>query len=406
MAERPRMGIYFYPQVDPGIDPIRDARAKRNRVKKVINETVGSGHAIDTQGKIVKWSDHDPSAIARQIELAQNYGINFFKVDQYVGASNGVPTVELQKPLDVIAQACDSTDFGFSIMYSLKRSPTIIPYSPDIEKQEKGRYFDFTRQTLDLIVDNAAKYWNNKKFVKVNDRPFIGIYGLTPDILKMFRRNNISNIGYYLTHMSELKYGVAPFFTAVVQSPNLAYSLFKEGFEATVTYAGLATIYDPLVINHEHPTIEWGKIQAIQYYQEQLAMQMLDWDILIKLENGFRFYPSAVKGFNASSRCVPGVDSSKALIYPYRPHIIDASPENFWRMLLEVSKYYAMVLSNIDFPILIATAQDFGDGNGVWPLKTPEGIDCGYLEQIKRLSNIFNTERYARARSQEDLKKS
>lgn len=406
MSERPRIGTYFYPQIDPGIDPIRDARARRSGVLRVKNETVGSGHVIDAKGSITQWSDHDPSVIARQIELAQNFGIDFFMVDQYVGADNGVPTIELQKPLDTIAQVCQGTDFGFGIMYSLRRSPTVIPYLPDIERQEKGRNFDYTHQTLDLIVDNAVKYWNHKNFVKVNGRPFIGIYGLTPDILKKFRENNISNIGYYLTHMSQLKYGVAPFFTAVVQSPNLAYNLLSEGFEASVTYAGLATIYDPLVTSYEHPTIDWEKIQSTQYYQEQLAMQMLDWEILLKLNNGFRFYPSAVKGFNASSRCMPGVDSSKALIYPYRPHIIDASPENFWRMLLEVSKYYAMVLSNIDFPILIATAQDFGDGNGVWPLVTPEGVDNGYLKQIKRLKDMFDLELYARAKSQEDLRKS
>ena len=49
---------------------------KKNRILRVKNETVGSGYTIG--GGITSWSDDDPSTIARQVELATNYGIGAF----------------------------------------------------------------------------------------------------------------------------------------------------------------------------------------------------------------------------------------------------------------------------------------------------------------------------------------
>ena len=203
MAERPMIGAYFYPHVNK--DLARDVRAKKNRILRVKNETVGSGYTIG--GGITSWSDDDPSTIARQVELATNYGIGAFFVDAYAGADGGVPTVELQKPLDTIARVCNSSSFKFATMCSIKRPPTIIPYSPDENRQEPGRYFDLTTQTLELMVDHAAKYWNNPNYLQVNGRPLVGIYGLTPKIIQELSYKNISNIGYFLSNISQKNTG-------------------------------------------------------------------------------------------------------------------------------------------------------------------------------------------------------
>ncbi len=399
MAERPMIGAYFYPHVNK--DLARDVRAKKNRILRVKNETVGSGYTIG--GGITSWSDDDPSTIARQVELATNYGIGAFFVDAYAGADGGVPTVELQKPLDTIARVCNSSSFKFATMCSIKRPPTIIPYSPDENRQEPGRYFDLTTQTLELMVDHAAKYWNNPNYLQVNGRPLVGIYGLTPKIIQELSYKNISNIGYFLSNISQKKYRENPFFVAVVQSPILAYEFLQHGFEATTTYAGLPDFYDSLIQSSSRPIINWDNLPVFQNHQEQLARQMLFWESLL-LRQGFRFYPSAVVGWDPIRRCEQGVDPEKAMpLYPYRPRMI-STPDVFFRMLLEVSSYYARVPWSIDFPLMVATFNDVGDGTAALPRLIDGSVDSKNLEAIKRLKNMFDLEKYARTH-QGDLRK-
>ena len=57
------------------------------------------------------------------------------------------------------------------------------------------------------MVDHAAKYWNNPNYLQVNGRPLVGIYGLTPKIIQELSYKNISNIGYFLSNISQKNTG-------------------------------------------------------------------------------------------------------------------------------------------------------------------------------------------------------
>lgn len=396
MAER-SIAAYFYPHAP--LDHGLLQRAKANGIRVVKNEVYGSRRAIDKEGRITTWSDRDPLAIARQIQLAQEYGIDAFIVDAYAGADNGVRKTELHAPLDTIAQVSREHDFKFALMCSIKRPPTLIPYPNDNKHQETGRHFDFTGQTLDLIVDHAAQYWNNSNYLQVRGRPFVGIYGLTPQIIEEFRNQNILNIGHTLRYMSRNKCKVAPFFVAVAQSPILAYEFVEQGFDATTTYAGLADYYDSVRQSPLFPVINWDSISIFQHYEEQLAREMLFWQSLL-LRQGLKFYPSAVAGWDPIRRCEPNVDPAHAMPgYPYRPRITDSTPAKFFGMLLAVNNYYAharLPSDDDDFPYIVATWNDVGDGTDILPRITEGRVDLGYLEAVKRLKHIFDIERYVK----------
>lgn len=406
MAERPRRPVVAYFQPHSPLDHQLLMRAKANEVRAVKNEVYGSGRSIDEEGKIVTWSDRDPVAIARQIGLAKKYRIDGFIVNQYVGTRQGEAQKELVKPLDVIAQVSKEHDFKFAIMCALKGPPILLPYPRSRDLQEKGRNFDYTEATLSLIVDHAAQYWDQPNYLKVRDRPFVGIYGLTPQVIKEFRYGNISDIGHKLQYMSQVKYGKEPFFVAVIQSPMLAHEFLEQGFGATVTYSGPATIfYDSIMQGNLSPLINWESLPVYHKYEEQLATQILFWESLL-LRYGFRFYPSASLGLNATSRCEPGVDpTNEALGYPYRPKIIDTTPEKFFKMLLAVASYYAhLPWQKDDFPFMTVW-NDVGDNLSVLPFQTEHGIELGYLQALKRFQEMFDLEDIARAMNQEDLRK-
>lgn len=416
MSERPRRPVmaYFYPH---SADRNVLDRAKASGLSFVRNETFRSGRCIDENGETTAWSDRDPKALKKQINLAENHGINGFIFDQYAGARNGVPKIELKAPLDAFVQVvADHPNFKFALACCLKGPPTIKPYPFDENLQEENRYFDFTRQTLERIVDHAAEYWDHPNFLRLGKtlnrkgRPFVGVYGLTTEIIEEFKWNNISNIGHVLRGIVHDKYHIKdselPYFVAIVQSPDLAYEFLNQGFEATITYAGLATFSDSIRQSPLGATIDWDDVPVFQNYELQRIVQMLYWKTLL-LTGGMKFYPSIVPKWDPVLRRMKNVDSNKTMPkYPYLPSIIGATPKKFFKQLMAVNYYYSQLpWRDDDFPYVVATWNDVGDGTDVLPTVTDSGVDLGYLQAIKRFQETLDLEEYARAMNQGDLKK-
>ena len=145
----------------------------------------------------------------------------------------------------------------------------------------------------------------------------------------------------------------------MVQSPILAYEFLQHGFEATTTYAGLPDFYDSLIQSSSRPIINWDNLPVFQNHQEQLARQMLFWESLL-LRQGFRFYPSAVVGWDPIRRCEQGVDPEKAMpLYPYRPRMIstpDVFFECFWRLVHIMPEFHGVLIFLLWWPHLMMLA--------------------------------------------------
>lgn len=131
-------------------DPNMLKRAKKMGISSLTDEThlvttakpLFPGHdqpktyCIDHEGKITRWSDAKKSAIARQIEMAQEFGINGFIIDAYVERKGESDIAcELRRPLNLIAEQVKGSNTQFCMMTSVKRPRIVLPSRQTIEKK-------------------------------------------------------------------------------------------------------------------------------------------------------------------------------------------------------------------------------------------------------------------------------
>lgn len=342
-------------------------------------------YCLDPEGKITSWSDADPSAIARQIELAKEYGINAFMVDAYSGIVKYEQITELEEPLIQISKQAKSSNFSFCLMSSYHRPRSVIPIPRNFE--EKDHEYDLTIDSFYAMIDQAAKYWNNPNYLEINGRPALGIYGLTPWNLARFNYSFMSSyseqIGLKLDQYSQKKYRTSPFLIAVADSPDMAIDLKNRGFDMITTYAGLADFYPSVYFRGQKKVIGPEHIEPIEKYEAQLAKAVYFWqrisDLMIH-----NFAPSAVVGWDASPRGERGLSIEEVRgMYPYTPLIVDSSPENFTKMLKAVFSYFSNNILIRHRLLTICAWNEITEGAALLPLLKDGKVDYGFLKALK-----------------------
>jgi len=343
-------------------------------------------YCIDTDGKITDWSDADPSAIARQIELAQEYGINGFVVDAYVERGrDGTIKSELQKPLDLIAQQTVRSSTKFCLMTSVRRPRAIIPIPPGYN--EPNRYYPFEEETLYAMVDYLAKFWDNPNYFHIDDRPVLGVYGLTSSVLRELVKNMgipaWEKLGETMALYSVIKYHVHPYLIGVVDSPQMVDHVVKAGFDMVTTYAGLVDFYPELISSPYKEIVDPKSLSPFQHYNEQLAKQIQAWQRIVDLLI-YNFIPSAVTGWDATARGELGVTLNDVKgQYPFTPIIVDATPEKFYNMLKAIYRYLPTRISQLGRLFIVCAFNEITEGAALLPVLRNGQVDYGYLNALK-----------------------
>ena len=125
------------------------------------------------------WDDMEPRVMQAQIDLAQQYGVDGFIFDTYVGVKNG----KISKEKDVINGflKCNLGRTAYACMMVFGSPRSVLPVLPYFE--EPDRYYDRTPQTVETMVDYLAdNHWNNSNYIHILDRPYVSLF--TSDMRK------------------------------------------------------------------------------------------------------------------------------------------------------------------------------------------------------------------------------
>lgn len=405
MAER-LVAAYFQPQ-NIYNDKNRLIRGQKYGLS-IPDETRGCGRVLDPEGKIRQWSDLDPETVGLEMRDAKEHGIDAFLVTVYPGQSGGQDATEFKEVADIVVDQAKKNDMKFAFMFSIRRAPNQIPYPINAVSPEPGRYFDLTPGTLDTMMDFAEDYFRNDHYLRLyKNRPLVMIYGLTPQIIHQFQNqlpeeNRVEKIGYHMLYhnvrahkvLTENYQQIVPFFTAVVDSPDMAHTMLDQGFDATTSYAGLPTFYEEVLQSDLGAGIDPRLLPPIQEYNLQLLLQAR-YALTHLLNGGQRYYFPAVAGWNPINRCEDKMRSEYPPRYPYAPHIVDSTPKKFLQMMFVMYLYYASMLGNEtdEFPYIICSFNDVGDGDDI--LRRIWGdnkvVDDEYLRMVKLFSDFVHS---------------
>lgn len=396
---RPPVLTYFQPQDHRDAGRVAEARRQgRGRIPsemELVRQSTplydGHNHPISTiGGGITEWVDSDPSAIARQSELAQEALIDGWIVTAHAGLIRGRKTTELERPLEVIAER-KGDGLKFALMYCLSLPRVNLPVelsSPSSRHNE--RHFDFTWGTFQALVDRAAIHWDNPRYVEVMGRPLLMIYGLRPNELSQILQERPNIIGDICQYSKSI-YKVRPYLAACAFDVEGAQALFEAGFETVMTYSYLPT-FNPA--NHDISRLHQDPPLDLQSYKVEFEKRKGEWEKIYQIgrDNGGIFIPSAVVGWDASSRGKPGYRLEEVTgKFPWTPIITDSAPEKLGQALGDLYQYVSRYPPEMQLLVIFAM-NELGNGASLLPrVQADGGEDRSYIQILReKITSILD----------------
>lgn len=389
---RPPITAYFYPHDHTDEKRLQAARAVgRNHIPSdmaLLRQATplfsGHEHPTYTIGNgLTEWEDTDSSVVAIQSELARNFELDAWIVLGYAGFIKGQLHKELVRPLDEIAKRNDTLKFALMTCLGLPR--VHLPIDPTVENSRgKERHFDLNFKTFTAMVDHAAQYWDNPRYLELGGRPLLSIYGLRPSNIAEITHSEPDLVERLLKYCEE-KYRVIPHLTANAFDPEGATALWAMGFKHITTYSFLP---DFNKVNHE-PGAASVNFEDLQCYETQLARRKNDWK-RIREAGVHGFVPNATVSWDASGRGVGGKTLEEVSgKFPWTPIITNPTAEKFSKALNEVWTF--LQLLPIEHRIITILAwNEIGDGAALLPkLRGDNSIDYSNLLALKQFAQSF-----------------
>ena len=146
-------------------------------------------YSFDGSPESSTWDDIEPRVMQAQIDLAQQYGVDGFIFDTYVGVKDG----KVSKEKDVINGflKCSLGRTAYACMMIFGSPRSILPVLPYFE--EPDRYYDRTSQTVETMVDYLAdNHWDNPNYINILDRPYVSVF--TSDMRKYSNEQVIKRV--------------------------------------------------------------------------------------------------------------------------------------------------------------------------------------------------------------------
>jgi len=385
-----RIGAYFYPITT--CCPIRAARAQDHGAS-IINEALlaakgkplFAGHdqpRVSCLGKrtLCEWDDSDPVAMSLQVDLALEYGIDFWVFTTYIGTKRGTPYFEMAAPLEqAFIQSGCGRRLEFAIMAALASPRAVLPIEPGYV--ENDRPYDTNAATARLIVDICArKFWTQPNYFRIQGRPYLSIFAgdaFPRDVLSY--RKNCQEFFFTVKEYAWREYKTDPYLVGIVREGISAELLAASGVDALTGYALLP---------------DWSSTAPpLQRYWRAFREREREWPELRKM---CVFVPSVSTGWDASARvqCESAerifrdigrfIDAGNG-VYPLTPIVIESSAEVFESAFKRTMAFVKREVPTDEQYGLIFAWNEVTEAPTLLPKITKDGMDFGYLEAVKRV---------------------
>lgn len=317
------------------------------------------------------WDDADKTAMAKQVELAQEFGIDYFVFLAYIANSNGQTIQELQAPLDEsFLKLHPNSNMPFSLMLCLgSGARSIIPIHPGDNEQKD---YPLGNATAPSIVDTCVrKYWEQPHYRTIDGRPEVTLYS------PQSGQQVTETVDAMLTYSWE-KYRIEPYVSGVLTVNTDGTDYVKGGVHALTGYLFLPDFTQ--------------SADRIQYYESLLAQRIHEWH-KIREHHNIPFIPPAVVGFDASPRFASGYTladintmvNNPGQGRPMIPIIPDSTPERFSTMLKEVEMYVNTHVPIDQRRVIVCAWSEIAEGCALLPQVIEGQVDFSYLEAVRNM---------------------
>lgn len=337
-------------------------------------------YTFDGNSEHTTWDDSSPRVMQAQIDLAQEYGVDGFIFDTYVGVKNGIPTREKDKVLDKGFLACSLGRTAYACMMIFGSPRSVLPVPPYFE--EADRYYDQTRRTPEVMIDYLAQqHWNHPNYIKILDRPYVSVF--TSD-MKSSSTNSREKMSYadmigYMKEYSWKKYKIEPYLATVCLRASHAESHLAAGADAMTGYGFL-------------PDFSESAKRPLQNYRDQIGKRVVEW-YSMQEQLDKPYVPPVVVGWDASPRGKvfndAGLDQVRGS-YPFTPIVTNSNSEDFGIMLCQQKEYLMHNIDPAERYTPITAWNEITEGAALLPKVLPDGtVDDSYLQKVKELRSVY-----------------
>jgi hypothetical protein len=387
-----KVGAYFYPLTTRCAE-----RARRGRLAGALTidehklvagaELLYPGHRQPkryclAEPSALSWDDSDASTMARQIELAQEFGLSFFVFNTYIGNRDGRPVRELAEPAEraiAARQLIGKLQFGVMLCFSGPHAYLPLP-NLHAKFDEPNRYYDLTRESAAYIVRHLVdRYFGESNYLTITGKPYLALYA---DLGPGRRDEQHYRLAIDLLREEALRYGLELYVVGVCASVANGKEMFLAGADALTGYALLPDFHD-------------SERRPVQDYESLLAKRERDWQAIAAL--GLSFVPPAVVGWDASPRGARGYTLEEvAGVYPFTPIVEGGAPWLFSQMLSKTLGFVAGHVPAQEQYGIVCAWNEISEGCALLPGISADGAaDYGYLEALQgtlRASSLEGTQ--------------
>lgn len=320
------------------------------------------------------WDDADPSAMAQQVDLARDHGVDGFIFDTYLGQKQGRRVHEMADVLDhAFLENTAVAGMKFAIMSVLGSPRVVLPVPRNTGYEEQDRYYDPTRGTVETIVDHAAKnYWDHEDYIRILGRPYLSIF--TSDMRKAAGEEGALSLPdtiEYMKEYAERRYGVEPYIAGVCLKAKHALPLFERGADAMTGYAFLPNF--------------GANSEPVQDHADLLAQRVSDWEMITSQLNK-PYVPPVVVGWDASPRGISGSRIEDVSgVYPFTPIVTGSDSQLFGEMLVKQRNFVEAHVPPNERYTPVTAWNEITEGAALLPKVNPDGsINKDYLDVLKQ----------------------
>lgn len=253
------------------------------------------------------------NCIKDQIELAQEHGIDGFVFCWYWD----VGRVLLPQALDSFMESIvDYPDFKFALMWANRAPHNNLPISRDnIDGNFYRAFSDRDIQTNHTDIKNLvehcqSRYFYHPNYLHYKDKPLFLIFSMK-DLLKFFPPIEKMSEGYFRT-----LFGHEPFIVSI------AHGL--EDWLEDAKLIGLDALTSYVLLPDWHGC-------ELQNYERYAKRASLLWETIANLSK-LPYFPAVCTGWDSTPRGKEVIMEGRNT-YPWRPVVIENTPENYGRQL-------------------------------------------------------------------------
>lgn len=399
------MGAYFYPLTTKcpertergrtfGQVPVDETHMAQTATPLFTNHPEYGNHRQPRtyclgEPNLTRWDDSEPSTMARQVELAKNYGLDFFVFDTYVGLKKGEPRKEMAQPLDnaFLGLTESRRDFNFALMLVLASPRVVLPVPLQQQQEsffERDRFYDLSKEAAEFTIDKCHQYWQDPNYLHINNKPYVSIFPSNeyPDTNEVSKTQSVNRFVKMMREYAWKKYKEEPYMAMVAKDVTIgqehafARDLADSGADAITGYVSLP---------------DFGKnAPSVQIYDDLYEYKKDQWR---HMQNAIviPFVPPITIGWDASPRGERGrrLDEITGQ-YPYTPIVIGDTPEKFGRMLDETTLFIAKHVPESERYRVIFSWNEVTEGGVLLPERRADGsVDFRMLEQVKRQKRLI-----------------